>query len=712
MVGINKVARILTIALTLLTLTNKVTAQEISPMLFGHNSWMPDSTGKRFLNGHVHKKWAEIQGSGAQSIRFGGISSDRDMPTNYQYTRMIDSIRNRGMEPIIQVSYWGGRYTPEQAAELVKFINKTSGKNIKYWSIGNEPDHGGSYKYTKADQVAPYIRAFSRAMKNVDPTIKIVGPDCAWYNKQMIPALTTPNGPHDITGKSPEGHFYVDIISFHEYPFTGQQTREQVISNLTDKEKFEWKLTDLKSKLKNCDETHGRTGDNSLKMAITEANIGYHDPKNDGVSGLGTESFIGGQFWVEMMGLSIKHGVFSINFWGVTNALGYLTKENGKRPTYHHFKMMAENFKGSYADAKTNLKDVKTFASKDGNQIAVIVMNQSASKNHKFSLKLNTSSIAGSNPLKINVDAGVESIYADEIGNQSTLLIVFDAAGNVIKKCEYSLEQHAKKDLPPSCTDVNAPAAQITAPSSVICGDESLTLSVNALEGYNYQWNRDGEKIEGAKGTTYITKTTGIYTVSLTNGDDTFLTDAFEVQKSEGTIAEITAEGSTNICQSLAVTLRAKEGPEYTYTWKLNDVAIPGSNTPEYEATVPGDYSVHISNPCGEATSKIIVVNACQGVAQAMASEEEGQPEVHTYPNPTNGSFMVEMQIDELLTAENVTIEILNIAGQVLNRLQPYHVNGYVRQNISLDSSYPTGLYIVRIKAGNESYANKVMVAR
>ncbi|MBA3900102.1 MAG: T9SS type A sorting domain-containing protein [Bacteroidetes bacterium] len=708
-----KFSKIIAIALLLIAFTNNISAQEISPMLFGQNSWMPDSTGTRFLNGHVHKKWPDIQGSGAQSIRFGGIASDMDMPTNYQYIRMIDSIRTRGMEPIIQVSYWGGRYSAEQAAELVKFINKTSGKNIKYWSIGNEPDHGSSYKYTKADQVAPYIRDFSRAMKNVDPTIKIIGPDCAWYNKQMIPALTTPNGPHDITGKSPEGHFYVDIISFHEYPFKGQQTREKVISNLTDNGNFEWKLTDLKSKLENCNKTHGRTGENALKMAITEANIGYQDPSSNGVTGLGTESFIGGQFWVEMMGLSIKHEVFSINFWAVTNALGFISKQNEKRPTYYHFKMMADNFKGSYADAKTNLKDVKAFASKDGNQVAVMVMNQSASKNQKFSLKFSTSSIEGDNPLKINIDAGIENVYVDEIANQSTLLLVFDASGNIIKKCEYTQDYHAVKNIPPTCTNVNPPAAQITAPSTVICDDGELLMAVNELEGYSYQWNRDGDKIEGATGINYIAKTPGIYTVSLSSDDDIIMTDAFEVQSSDGTTAEITADGPTNICHTLAVTLRANEGPEFTYTWKLNEVDIPEAKSPEYEVTVPGDYTVYISNPCGEATSETVIVTGCDGVAQAMALEVEGKPLLHTYPNPTNGYFTVEMKTDSLLLpGELVTIEILNVAGQVVFAQQPHQVNGYVRQIISMDSSYPPGLYIIRIRAGKESFSNKVMIAR
>ncbi len=70
-------------------------------------------------------------------------------------------------------------------------------------------------------------------MKAIDPTIKIIGPECAWYYQGIINGLTTPNGPDDITGVDLSGNFYIDYISFHFYPFNGSQTRSQVISKLT-----------------------------------------------------------------------------------------------------------------------------------------------------------------------------------------------------------------------------------------------------------------------------------------------------------------------------------------------------------------------------------------------------------------------------------------------------------------------------------------------
>jgi hypothetical protein len=190
-----------TIALiTFALLTTIGYTQTISKSFFGQNAWMPDTIGDVnncqeppcVLYGKLHTMWADIKASGSGVIRFGGISPDRNMPTNFQYIKMIDNVRNNGMEPIIQVPFHMNRYSAAQAAEIVRFLNITHGKGVKYFIIGNEPDL--EYKYTTAAQIAVYFKAFATAMKAVDPSIMTVGPECAWYNTAIINGLTTPGG--------------------------------------------------------------------------------------------------------------------------------------------------------------------------------------------------------------------------------------------------------------------------------------------------------------------------------------------------------------------------------------------------------------------------------------------------------------------------------------------------------------------------------------
>ena len=694
-------------------------SQAISPLFFGQNSWMPDSTGTTALNGKVHQTWGIIKESGAQSIRFGGIASDRDKPTNFQYLKMIDSIRANGMEPIIQVSYWNGKYSAQQAAELVKFINVTNSRKIKYWSIGNEPDHSSTYGISNSSEVAPYIKSFSSAMKAEDSNIKIIGPDCAWYNKSIIYGLTTPGGPDDITGKNPAGHYYIDIISFHEYPFNGTQSREEVLSNITSDQKFESKLIDLKSRLNQCNNFHGRNSLNSLKMAVTESNINFKNSNSDHLQGSGATSFIGGQFWAELLSVAMKHEVEFINFWSVIEGnntalnIGYLDRTTlSKQPTFYHFKLLADNFSGNYCNGKSNQGSVKVFGSKNGKQISVMILNQSLSENYSYAIKLNNDAISGSEAVKLNIDANLNKEYQDEISNQSTTLLVFNANGDLIRKCEYKLNGHANQGLTPECIEIAPPlTAAITAPSTNICGNKSVDLTAVTNQEATYQWKKDNHLIRDAVSKTYTVNTAGVYSVVVKNGPATTTSDPLEITASDIPSAIISYEGDLNICNASNVKLSVNAGNKCDYTWKLNSENISSSNQCDFIATVPGTYTVNVSNSCGSKSSDPVTITGCEAVTKSILNSEDGNNLVQSYPNPTKGNFTIEMKISDSID-QNITLEIINVVGQVVHRQIPNSVNGYIRHEVELDPSFPDGVYIIRITAGTQAYTNKIMIAR
>lgn len=457
MKNIKKIVHISLLTLSLFFAKNSA-AQTISNHYFGVNAWMPDTIGNAsactdppcVLNGKLHKQWANIKNSNTAIVRFGGIAPDKNMPTNYQYIRMIDSIRANGMEPVMQVPFHDHRYTALQAADIVRYINVTKGRHIKYWIIGNEPNLG--YNYTTAAQVAKYFKPFASAMKAVDPSILTIGPEVAWYDQRILNGLTTPNGPDDITGRDAAGRFYLDIISFHTYPFNGSQTRSDVISKLTSAGGLQDNLIHLNGRLSSCNTAHGRSGSSAIKTAITEANIAYENSEQS-LSGLGTSSFIGGQFVAEMLGIGMKHGVDFINIWSVVegNGLGFLDASGNKKPTYYHFKMMADNFSGNYVNATGNKQNVKSIACQNGQCINVMVMNEDQA-NFNYTVRLNGSAVTGSDPLKINISANVANEYSDVIPAQSSVLLTFNPSGTIIKKTEYSLNGHAVANKPPTVT--------------------------------------------------------------------------------------------------------------------------------------------------------------------------------------------------------------------------------------------------------------------
>ncbi|MCE9540053.1 MAG: metallophosphoesterase, partial [Bacteroidetes bacterium] len=399
------------------------------------------------------------------------------------------------MEPIIQVSYYNNKYTASQAAEIVEFINITNTRNVKYWIIGNEPD--GSYGNINATGVANYVKAFSLAMKNKDPSIKIIAPEAGWYNKNILDGLTTPGGLNDITGKDANGNFIVDIISFHLFAFSGTQTRSKVISYLTTPGLFEDNLTELNQRITACNNFHQRNLNSPLGIAVTEANIMWKKLQGDDIYNLGASSFLCGQFWTEIIGICMKRNVSILNFWSVIEGseLGYLSDLSTlPKPTYYHFQMLAGNFKGEFCNGTDNKTNVKCFGSKKDDQISVVIMNQDQSNDFIYTLRLDTNLISGLDPLKINIDADINNEYNDTLFRESSVLLTLNSNGTLIKKCVYKLYGNADNNLSPTCTILEAalPAAPSTSASFAVIGDFGLAGN-NELAVANLvkSWNSD-----------------------------------------------------------------------------------------------------------------------------------------------------------------------------------------------------------------------------
>ena len=245
-------------------------SQPISPYLAGQNAWLPTALGSQVYNGLLDRLWPVVRQSKVQMIRIGGNGVNSNLVTNAQYIALIDSVRGIGAEPMVQVSEGRGRFTAAQAAAVVRYVNITMGRNIRYWIIGNEPDLNNASHPTPvgAAGTAAYIKAFASAMKAVDPTILTVGPENATYTSGYFPSLL--GGANDITGTDANGRYYLDVVSFHSYPFSGTQTRAGVVGaaqTLTNN------VTALLALMANANALHNRTGVNALRWALTEFNI-------------------------------------------------------------------------------------------------------------------------------------------------------------------------------------------------------------------------------------------------------------------------------------------------------------------------------------------------------------------------------------------------------------------------------------------------------
>ena len=440
---------------------------------------------------------AEIAASGVKIMRYGGKtvnehyvapSSSVD-PTHIsrdQYRVMATNMKANGITPLLQVPYYPGQESSQDAAArakaLVTYINGKGGERVTYWSISNEPDLASGYNLP-AGEIAKYFKKIARAMKEADPTILIAGPDLSEYNKDgIMTALTACGGPDDITGpilnlvtQWPPGvrHtpvYYVDILTFHTYPFDGTQTRDEVIAKAATPGTFADHLTELQGRINACNQHHNRLISIPLTMAVTEMHLGTDNPVPNDYAGEGNASFLAGQFWAEMMSLGMQKGLAFITFWSaISGDFGYMDHDgatNLKLPTYYHFQLLATHFRGAYAPL-TELTvyngspagEIKAFGAKDTNQVAVMILNQQSAAVGatplSYTVRLDTTPIVGpSTDLQIHIDAGVASKYTSPgtapLSPESTVLLLFNAQGVLTQKLVYTVDDAGLNQGPQS----------------------------------------------------------------------------------------------------------------------------------------------------------------------------------------------------------------------------------------------------------------------
>ncbi len=421
------------------------------------------------------------------------------------------------------------------AGELVKRVNKLDGLNVEYWIIGNEPDHtlncfsgmtkddlkgyGYSADSTYADTIAFYTKSFAAAMKNQDSTIKIIGPEFASFgndwqfnqvNRIMNWLLSNPSNSWSIMGKVPGMQkYYVDMISWHYYAMYQMNNRDSIISapgrarngfrgSLNFTSGTQWK--GLISMITN---NNTQRDISNLKIAVTEMNAappGSHPNETSNLTGViqgyDSRSFLGGQFWADVYSQAMsdvatnpvtgspESWVAMVCPWSVaegsaTQSFGYLRSDNSKRPTYHHYKLLAEHIKGVFymnqSISPTN-KKIKAFASVEHPYgVKVMILNQDNANDYHFRINFSSSNTGSSpnNPLTLNFNFAADTFLSNKlttnnylsprtlngdtldnpIRKASTIVLWFTCEGTLFHRTDYT-EDDAIAGNPPQITQL------------------------------------------------------------------------------------------------------------------------------------------------------------------------------------------------------------------------------------------------------------------
>lgn len=344
--------------------------------------WMPaygdDVTGTDTLIAALHPAL----------MRVGGYNNDANTASPFDddaFDAAVTYARAIGAEPIIQVPLLadpaGNPPTPATGAAMVRHANVTKGYGVKYFSIGNEPDlyaTQGSLTEPSAPAIPGYTALdycasatdYIAAMKAVDPTIQIVGPDLS--NK-----YGGGGGPDDwlTTILTTCGDLF-DVISIHRYPFEAKQAT--LAAAAADQASFRYVMGIVRRTLQ-------ATGYADKPLALTEMNIAYDDTLCVLGASPGT---VGSGLWLaDTVGTAMELGLWTSAVWDISDddkySLGLIGPgpAHTPRPEYYAYALYAAHFGPTLLDVTSAPIGVSAHASRDATDDAteIVLVNWNAS---------------------------------------------------------------------------------------------------------------------------------------------------------------------------------------------------------------------------------------------------------------------------------------------------------------------------------------------
>ena len=290
----------------------------------------------------------------------------------------VELSRAVGADPLIAVNMKTA--TAQQAADMVRYANVERGYGVTWWQLGNEPDHRDG-ETSGPDEYARDAITFARAMRDVDPSIKLVGGEIMTGAHVM-----GSNGARDwMTPILQQAGRELNGVSWHYYPLDSNQQSSgssayPTVENLFQETATDWRPSSLTfanevfPHLKRQRDAYAPgAGIWVTEIAEDSANGGHPDI-------VGTTA---GMLWTaDVMGRFAAHGPTAVVKFLFASGSGHqftlLDPERNPRPAYYAYWLLARHFGDDIAYAKSD--DIRSVAVhsavRDDGAVTILLVNK------------------------------------------------------------------------------------------------------------------------------------------------------------------------------------------------------------------------------------------------------------------------------------------------------------------------------------------------
>lgn len=304
---------------------------------------------------------------GLSYLRFpGGNWGDENDITELQLDNFIALCAQLSAESAVSVRLRGG--TPEAAAELVRYANVEKKYNIKYWSIGNEPELFGDYDTERYNED---WRALATAMLEVDPNILLVGPDVSQYRGNVSTDPRDENMKYWVDEFLRANGDLVDIVSIHRYPFPQSMVSGPAKIIDLEENSMEWDQI-----IPNLRELIRKETGRDLPIAVTEFNSHW----DSAFRGEATPDSHYSAIWLaDVLGRLIKQDVeivaqFALQSASDNGGWGLFSRVE-PRPSYYVYRMY-QQFGNQRVYAASGIEGVSIYAAENnGGRLSILIIN-------------------------------------------------------------------------------------------------------------------------------------------------------------------------------------------------------------------------------------------------------------------------------------------------------------------------------------------------
>jgi hypothetical protein len=238
-------------------------------------------------------------------------------------------------------------------------------------------------------------------------------------------------------------------------------------------------------------------------------------------------------------------------------------------------------------------------------------------------------------------------------------------------------------------------------------------MNANIGAGLTYQWIRNGVPISNATNDSYTTPAnqSGRYKVEVTNSFGCTTTSNVDtlvrLHTPAAHIIIVNPSGNPDLCINDKVKLRGNGSSAYTlaYEWYRNNILV-GTDR-DYIATLAGSYKVKVTDTntgCSRISTPVSVFSSCK----EMSCTGNVKASMSTYPNPTDGHFVIDLQLNEAKDAD-ATIMIFNAIGQMVYGVVLPVLGGSLNKEIMLDSNYASGIYFIKVNVNNQALSGLLL---